>query len=306
MFSKVKYLILIGAVMGANFIGVTKTTKAAAFWGQELLANGGFENSTHGYQWMQFHIDTGNPCANDCLITNVGSAASGSYFAKLGGSDNVEDVLSSPGTPWAGPFHNLPSNAEKIVLSFKYKLESNDSLPNDQIRLYARDMVTMTALPLYYFTSSIDDTNSWIKVGLDVSQMIGKPFLFYFLLDNDANPGTETTFYVDDVSLTAYYLDTTKPTGSIRINNNRKSTKKSKVTLNLSASDNASGVAYMRFSNNGKKWSKWYSYATTKKWYITKKAYGGSARKGKKYVYVQYRDGMGNISKKYRDSITYK
>ncbi len=306
MFSKVKYLILVGAILGSSFVGLTKTANAAPYWSQELLANGGFENSTHGYQWTQFHGDIFNPCTNDCLITNSGSPYSGSYQAILGGEDNHSDVLSAPAAPWMGQYFNVPSNAEKIVLSFKYQLTSND-VGNDTIRLYVGDMSILdNPIPVYTFYSDDDRTTGWTKAGLDISQLGGKPMLFYFFLTNDNTPGTATTFYIDDVSITAYYTDTTKPTGSIRINSNKKSTKKAKVTLNLSASDNVSGVAYMRFSNNGKKWSGWYTYATTKRWDMTKKAYGGSKKKGTKKVYVQFRDGMGNISKTYKDSIKYK
>lgn len=300
MYSKLRLFIIMVAVVGANFIGVIKTTNAAAYWGYDGVINGGFENSTHGYLWEQYQNDI--LCPNDCLITNAGSAASGSYFAKLGGTINTVDRIAAP-TYFHGLYYKLPSDAVKLVFSYKYKYESSDM--NDFADVVIGDVQHPFPLPSYTYYA-IDAESGWTDGGIDVTSLKGKYILFYFDMHNDNTPGTASTFYVDDVSLTAYYLDTTKPTGSIRINNNKKSTKKAKVTLNLSASDNVSGVAYMRLSNNGKKWSNWYSYATTKRWDLTKKAYGGSKKKGTKRVYVQFRDGMGNISKTYKDSIKYK
>ncbi len=101
------------------------------------------------------------------------------------------------------------------------------------------------------------------------------------------------------VSDTIIY-DVYKPTGSIRINNNAKSTTSKAVTLKLRGRDKGSGVKWMRFSNNGRSWSYWIPYSRSYCcWSLT-----GS--KGKKYVYVQFMDGAGLKSKKYRDSIRYK
>ena len=50
-------------------------------------------------------------------------------------------------------------------------------------------------------------------------------------------------------------LDTTPPTGLIKINNDAAYVNKTAVTLNLSAVDAVSGMSQMRFSNNNVTWS---------------------------------------------------
>ena len=68
------------------------------------------------------------------------------------------------------------------------------------------------------------------------------------------------------------------------------------MALTLSASDAGSGVAEMRFSNDGGTWTGWESYATSKSWTL-------AAGDGSKTVYVQYRDNVANVSTSYTDSI---
>lgn len=102
-------------------------------------------------------------------------------------------------------------------------------------------------------------------------------------------------------------IDTGVPTGSVRINKNAKRTRSKYVTLSFSALDATSGLKYLRISNNGSKWSSWITYRRTySRWNLAKTRYGGSSRKGKKYVYVQYRDKAGNISTSKKDYIKYR
>jgi serine protease AprX len=98
--------------------------------------------------------------------------------------------------------------------------------------------------------------------------------------------------------------DTTPPTGSILINGGAATTSSLIVTLNLKATDTASGVKYMRFSNNGSSWAAWEAYAATRSgWSLS--AYGGNNLPGKKTTYVQFRDAAGHVSSTYSDSIMY-
>jgi len=93
-------------------------------------------------------------------------------------------------------------------------------------------------------------------------------------------------------------LDTAGPTGSITINGGAAETNSTTVTLTLSASDTGgSGLSQMRFSNDNVTWSSWEAYASTKSWTL-------SSGDGAKTVYVQYRDGAGNVSSTYSDGIT--
>jgi len=94
-------------------------------------------------------------------------------------------------------------------------------------------------------------------------------------------------------------LDTTPPTGTIKINNNATYTTSSSVTLNFSATDTGSGMgtgSQMRFSNDGTTYSTAEPYATTKNWTL-------SSGSGTKTVYVKFKDVAGNWSGAYSDTI---
>jgi hypothetical protein len=97
--------------------------------------------------------------------------------------------------------------------------------------------------------------------------------------------------------LTGIKLDKTPPTGSITINEGRKYTNTTTVILTLLASDEVSGVAEMRFSNDNITWTSWEPYSSTRTWIL-------KPGDGLKYVYVQFRDHAGLISRTYYSTIT--
>jgi hypothetical protein len=93
-------------------------------------------------------------------------------------------------------------------------------------------------------------------------------------------------------------LDTVPPTGGVAINGGAAVTNVISVTLTLSAVDSGSGVSQMRFSNDASTWSAWEPYVTTRTgWNLT-------SGDGLKTVYAQFRDGAGNASANYSDTIT--
>ncbi len=96
---------------------------------------------------------------------------------------------------------------------------------------------------------------------------------------------------------TATATDTTPPTGTIVINNNRSVTNTPEVTLALTWSDGAgSGVSQMRFSNDGSTWSDWEEVQTPLPYTLP----GGD---GYKTVRVQFRDNANNRSLTHSDYI---
>jgi parallel beta-helix repeat protein len=92
----------------------------------------------------------------------------------------------------------------------------------------------------------------------------------------------------------ALKLDTEPPTGSLTINDGADSTYSPTVTLRITANDPLSGVAEMRFSNDGRTWSDWEGFQSTRSWDLTR--FGGSGSFGLKTVYAQLRDRVGNVS----------
>jgi WD40 repeat protein len=97
--------------------------------------------------------------------------------------------------------------------------------------------------------------------------------------------------------------DRTPPTGSLTINNGATSTFSVTVTLRITANDNLSGVAQMRFSNDGRTWSNWESFSSIRSnWDLA--YYGGSvSQAGPKTVYAQLRDRVGNESQVFTATI---
>lgn len=95
--------------------------------------------------------------------------------------------------------------------------------------------------------------------------------------------------------------DATPPTGTLTINDGMTKTGSIDVTLTISGtdplvsnytattSDDASGVAYMSFSNDNVSWSSWEPFATTKEWTL-------EAGPGTKTVYLKLKDNAGNVS----------
>jgi parallel beta-helix repeat protein len=101
----------------------------------------------------------------------------------------------------------------------------------------------------------------------------------------------------------ALKLDTEPPTGSLTINDGAASTYSPTVTLRITANDPLSGVAEMRFSNDGRTWSDWEGFQSTRSWDLTR--FGGSSSYGLKTVYAQLRDRAGNVSQTFSATIRF-
>lgn len=112
----------------------------------------------------------------------------------------------------------------------------------------------------------------------------------YYQVKNTA--GLESSTYFDDIG-----LDMTAPTGSIAINSGDAWTISTTVTLALTYSDDTSGVAEVRYSNDGV-WDteSWESPGATKSWTLI-------AGDGTKTVYYQAKDTAGLESATYSDDI---
>lgn len=83
--------------------------------------------------------------------------------------------------------------------------------------------------------------------------------------------------------------DSIPPIGSISINGGATYTNSISVSLFLSASDNISGVAEMRFRDDNSIWSPWESYSRTRTWHLT-------SGNGVKKIYAQFKDNASNVA----------
>lgn len=76
------------------------------------------------------------------------------------------------------------------------------------------------------------------------------------------------------------------------------------TTVRVTASDQGSTVKDMRYSLNGRNWSAWTAY-TTGTMSVDLAANGGNSNPGPRTVFVQVRDGAGNLSPTLSDGIVY-
>ena len=98
-----------------------------------------------------------------------------------------------------------------------------------------------------------------------------------------ANPGqTQPTTW-------QLFVDDTAPAGSVVIDGGATGTTSPSVTLALSASDLQTGVTGMRFSSDGMSWTLWEPYATSRAWTLY-------STPGMQTVYVEYRNGAGQVT----------
>jgi len=101
----------------------------------------------------------------------------------------------------------------------------------------------------------------------------------------------------NQIATTNMYPCAGAPTGGMTINNGDAATRDSSVTIAQWAS-NVIGITQMRFSNDGVNWSAPEPYANTKiNWFL-------AVDHGDLTVYVQFKDGQGNWSTAYSDTIT--
>ncbi len=97
---------------------------------------------------------------------------------------------------------------------------------------------------------------------------------------------------------TAGPIDSAPPSGTITINDGARRTKSVTVTLRLSATDPSpgSGVASVRFRNDGEAWTAWEPFGTTRSWTLRNSD-------GTRTVYAEFQDRAGNVSGTAQDSI---
>ena len=140
---------------------------------------------------------------------------------------------------------------------------------------------------IYYTTDGSAPTTSSpvYSTAINIST---SAFLKFFAVDKAGNQ--------ESVKTEAYVIDKSPPTGSITINSGAATTNTVSVTLTLLCTDSESGCSQMQFSNDNTNWSASEAYATTKVWNLT-------TGDGTKTVYAKFKDGIGNWSNGYSNTI---
>jgi len=124
----------------------------------------------------------------------------------------------------------------------------------------------------------------------------GSPNGVWALYAVDDSPMDTTS--IGGWSLDITWADVTSPTGSVSVNAGSKRTKTRSVVLDLNAADATpgSGVAQMRFSNDGKAFTAYQPHAAAASWTML-------PGDGTKRVYAQFKDADGNESSLVTDTI---
>lgn len=157
---------------------------------------------------------------------------------------------------------------------------------------YSDDNSTWSAWDEWAYDNTISGTSA---TGIfQFTATNGDGYYEFYTIAIDALSNVETAPLLPDVKVG---VDTTRPTGSIIINNDDPQSSSSAVTLSLTFSDALSGVSMVRFSNDGV-WDteSWESPSTTRAWTTT-------SGDGMKTVYYQVVDRAGLESATYSDDI---
>jgi len=201
------------------------------------------------------------------------------------------------------------NNANRIVMS------QTTSQTGSYDVFIADPLLPETALTV----AAADGANGWYKTKPSVTLTPDITATTFYSVDNTSlgstysgpltiQEGIHTLNYrsvdaidnAESMKSKSFKVDKTKPTGTISINSGAAETNSTAVVLGLISGDGAgSGVVQMRFSNDGAVWSAWEPVLSTKAWILT-------AGDGAKTVYVQHKDGAGNISDAVSDAITLK
>jgi len=147
-----------------------------------------------------------------------------------------------------------------------------------------------TASGTYSSTVNVGNTTTYTIPSVSTGKTYYVAVTAYNSSSTESAKSTEVSAYIP-------VPDTTPPTGSIQINAGEALTSTRSVTLTLSASD-ASGVASMKFSNDGSTWSTETAYATSQAWVLT-------SGDGMKTVYAMFKDTAGNWSSAVSDTIEF-
>jgi parallel beta-helix repeat protein len=260
--------------------------------------------------------DTYTTSTSVTLTLTATDATSGVYQVRYS-NDGVWDTepwedfsATKPWTLIAGDgtktvYYQIKDNAGLISDTYSDTIILDTAPPTGTITI--NDNATYTTTTTVTLTLSATDETSGIAEmrfsNDNITYTEWQPYATsasWTLQDGD---GTKTVYvqFRDQAGLISTYsdtiiLDTNPPSGSILIAEDSAYTNTTSVILTLTAEDETSGVAQMRFSNNGIDWSNWQPYATSKVWTLP-------SIDGTRTVYVQFMDNAGLISQQYQDTI---
>jgi len=160
----------------------------------ELLENGDFETQSLT-SWKDFEKDFGQRKASDEEVKN------GKYSALIGFKEGkIEKDKES------GIYQEvvLPSNANKIIISFWYKFFTLDKCDYDFLKIYLldeKDDILKTYLEYCCPNCSGLNTYGWNKVEDEITKFAGKKVKIYFSVENRSDKFRRSWAFIDQVSI---------------------------------------------------------------------------------------------------------
>jgi Zn-dependent metalloprotease len=269
-----------------------------------------FDNLENGgANWTHSAVSGTDPW----VIPETGYAAGGTNM--ISGADN--DTISDSSASMTSRIH-LPVGA---YLHFKHAFgfefdptgyydggiveysTNNGSTWTDAVSLFDHNGYSTSTVysgygnPLTGKRAFLGISNGYISSRVNLAGLAGSDVRFRFRIGTDSSYG-DLGWAIDDIRIYTCVNDVTAPTGSIIVNSGAASTNSTDVTLTISASDNLSPAADidMQFSNDNVNWSSWESLVASRNYTLT-------SGDGQKTVYVRFRDGAGNHSGAFSDSI---
>ena len=153
------------------------------------------------------------------------------------------------------------------------------------------------------------NSKGWARARIDLSDFAGSRIKVRFRVATDRSVGGRG-WYVDDVRIYACVRDDDKPTGSLIIDGGAATTTDRKVDVGLSWDDATTWVRRVRLSSSPKLNAKGLlkngitlPVRDVVSWDLGDRTFGASGQRGKRGVYAQYQDAVGNWSKVVSDSI---
>ena len=226
------------------------------------------DKAANGAGWNNSDVTVSFTCSD--ALSGVGSCASSQLFGEGAGQSATGTVTDLAGNSASATMSNI--NVDKTAPRLTWGIPT--PAPN---------------------AAGWNNTNVTIPyTAADALSGVGAPSATIVLTSEGASvTGTVTVTDLAGNSATftspAVKIDKSTPTGTMVINGGAATTNTTAVTLTLNFTDNASGLAQMRFSSDGTTWTVWVAYAATSPFTLP-------TGDGTKTVYAQVADAAGNVS----------
>ena len=313
----------------AQFAAVANSSPIGGYNGDNTIPTAQISQSTDGNGIVTINFRIKDTESDSCTLLSFEYSVDGgatwnapqngdsSEALSTGWSNNGENNYTSA-ADWSGTVHSFTFNTKHADVSGFTDADQNDV----KVRFTINDGSSDSNSPVTSENFRVDNLNPSGQIGLNsgatyctsrnVTITLNSADTASMCFSNDNSSfsgweayasskswtvpdgdGTKTMYvkYKDEAGNIStavsdtIILDTTAPSGSVTINDGATHCNSLNISLSLTSSD----AAYMCFSNDNISYSAWENYAASKSLTL-------SEGDGTKYVYVKYKDAVGNIA----------